>query len=97
MKKKHATKNIMIKRSPIHGYGMFSDSFIECGTIICTFHLGITSGFNHSCYPNVNLVGDRFDFVTIHDILPDEELTVSYCEHRRPEPCNCPVCKTFVL
>ena len=46
---------------------------------------------NHSCEPNVGILGQIL-FVAMHDITPDEELTIDYAmfgANKEPMPCNC--------
>mgnify|MGYP001415419746 CR=1 FL=1 len=86
---------LTIKKSSIHGLGLFASSFIESQTELGITHIKderfshgyirtpLGGFFNHSSIPNCKAVYDE-DFIkiiTIIDINLDEEITVDYTEH----------------
>ena len=81
--------------SLIHGRGVFATQFIPQGTLLPIWYAA-GHGFNHSCDPNVS---SRAEDATranptrmaLRDILPGEELTLSY--GYTPDNCNCPICR----
>lgn len=86
--------------SDIHGTGLFSLSRIGAGTDLSTDPEFLASlmdsnggvGLNHSCDPN--LLNDWPQAITLRDISPDEELTVSYGTYAPSNGgCNCDPCK----
>jgi hypothetical protein len=85
------SKNIKIRKSKIHGEGIFAKSKIYMGQVIDDNHLKYHRGFNHSCNPNVLFVFNKKKFIiaAIKDIKRGEELTVMYPKEARPNPCCC--------
>lgn len=87
---------VTIKQSKIEGMGLYSTCAIEAGTNLgmthykapelengwCRTPLG---GFiNHSDTPNCQLIGigKAKYLITLHDIMPDEEITLEYSMYK---------------
>ena len=92
-------EGLFIEESKIEGQGLFTDRFIHRNTDLGLCHIEIMScppmlirtplgGFvNHSDEPNCMRVqkDNRWNLVTIANILPGEELTLCYTMYK-PEP-----------
>lgn len=85
--------NLYLAESPIEGFGIFAQDIIEKGTALGITHVAHDKfihgwirtplgGFlNHSDIPNCRYkyIGTEMKVLeTIKDIMPEEELTVSY-------------------
>ena len=83
---------IEVKRSRIHGYGVFATRDIPYGEVIPSPHQPPTKGwkkfrgFNRSCFPNA-IIQD--DVHALRAILTGEEITFGYII----EKCRCPFCR----
>lgn len=84
--------NLTIRKSQIHGLGLFSTEIISIGTNLGMTHYkhdefqhGLIrtplGGFiNHSDEPNCETIdiGPKVFIMTIKDIMPEEEITLKY-------------------
>jgi SET domain-containing protein len=88
---------IKIQKSEIHGRGVFSTKIIPKGTLIKPKSIYGITGFNHSCEANVACTKLRttynHDLEAIKDILPNEELTITYLFGMKKFFCLCFKCK----
>lgn len=87
-------KGVELRKSKIHGYGLFATQRIEAGQDLGITHIADTrfpdgyirtalgSYANHSREPNIKGAkeGDTYHFITIREILKDEELLVDYAD-----------------
>ena len=85
---------IEIKKSTIHGWGVFTIDAIQRGTLISILsenHKGYAKfrGFNRSCNPNgwMNPIDD--EVYAVRQIIPGEEITLGYPVKK----CKCNSCK----
>ena len=88
-------KSVTIKKSTIHGIGLFSTEKISSNTELGITHIKderfshgyirtpLGGFFNHSKQPNCEAIydGDYIKLVTINDVNFDEELTIDYTKH----------------
>ena len=94
---------VIVKKSRIHGNGVFAQRVYVTGDVIKDGHISFQRkfrGYNHSCRPNVVLArhGDELLPVVVRRVRPGQELTVSYGfttrrPLRRPFKCGCSTCR----
>ena len=89
---------VTVKESPIEGLGLFSTQIIDKGRNLGMSHVYDSEqpnerirtplgGFiNHSDDPNCEVIkiGKYYYLITIKDIMPDEEITLSYSLYKVP-------------
>ena len=88
---------VCIQVSPIHGHGIYATQDIKKGTDLGSTHIKVPmiltyirtplGGFiNHSEDPNCEVIkiGKYYYLITIKDIMPDEEITLSYSLYKVP-------------
>lgn len=85
---------IEIKKSSIHGWGVFAVEVLLRGTLIPTFDTnneGYTKfrGFNRSCNPNGWISPIDDEVYSVRNIVPGEEITLGYPIKK----CKCSSCK----
>ncbi len=82
--KKHHPKNSKESKNGPNWVGVGEDIWID--------PIDISQYLNHSCQPNMGIKG-RVEFVALHNIKKDEELTFDYSITEMDEfwefPCNC--------
>ncbi len=92
---------VRVRKSKIHGYGVFAERDLTCGEIINhkarskKYH-----GYNHSCDPNTVLGQINFAenypsnvvVVVFREVPKGTELTVDYGDGTLKK-CNCPLHK----
>jgi len=90
---------IELRKSKIHGYGLFATQKIEANRDLGITHIAdprfpdgyirtaLGSYANHSRKPNLKGVieGDTYHFITSREILKDEELLVDYTDFNYDE------------
>lgn len=96
-------RQVRVRKSKIHGYGVFAARDLYCGEVIHYIPRKKTKfrGYNHSCNPNtvlgqINYRGgydSNIVVVVYRDVPKGTELTVDYRE--LPGKCNCPMHKSF--
>lgn len=78
--------------SLIHGMGAFATRFIRQGEVVPMPYSLNFRGFNHSCDPNLSPREWDNRRRALRNILPGEEITVSYGWKPIPEEkCQCPI------
>lgn len=91
---------VHVRKSKIHGYGVFAERDLKCGEVIeHNPRSKRYGGFNHSCNPNTVLGrinfkdGYRSNIVVVifRDVPKGTELTVDYGS--LSVKCNCPLHK----
>jgi SET domain-containing protein len=82
---------IEVRKSRIHGYGVFATVNIPYGSVLLDAQTARARGwrrfrgFNRSCHPNAIIQDDVF---ALRSITAGEEITLGYII----ESCRCPSC-----
>ena len=92
-------KCVELRKSEIHGYGLFAKKSIEANQDLGITHIAdsrfpdgyirtaLGSYANHSKQPNIKGVrkADTYHFVTLREIAKDEELLLDYADFNYDE------------